>query len=79
MATSTLTSTRPPFYRDTKVIAIILQVVFAILVFLFAWLLYSNMMSELSAINNSAGSPLTWNFFGQTAGFEISEGPMFPP
>ena len=79
MATTTLTSSRPPFYRDTKVIAIVLQVVFAILVFLFAWLLYSNMISELSAINNSAGSPLTWNFFGQTAGFEISEGPIFRP
>jgi general L-amino acid transport system permease protein len=79
MTTTTLPHARPPFYRDTKVIGIILQVVFALAVLLFGWLLYSNMISELSRINNSAGSPLTWNFLGQTAGFEISEGPVFRP
>ena len=77
MTTTTLPSAKPPFYRDTKVIGIILQVVFALAVLLFGWLLYSNMIAELSRINNSAGSPLTWNFLGQTAGFEISEGPVF--
>jgi general L-amino acid transport system permease protein len=77
MASTTLPTARPPFYRDTKVIGIVLQVLFAIAVFLFGWLLYNNMISELSAISNSAGSPLTWNFLGQTAGFEISEGPVF--
>jgi general L-amino acid transport system permease protein len=79
MATTTLPNARPPFYRDTKIIGIILQVLFALAVFLFGWLLYSNMVSELSAISNSAGSPLTWNYLGQTAGFEISEGPVFRP
>jgi general L-amino acid transport system permease protein len=79
MATTTLPNARPPFYRDTKVIAIILQVVFALLVALAGWLLYTNMTSELAAISNSAGSPLSWNFLGQTAGFEISEGPAFRP
>jgi general L-amino acid transport system permease protein len=77
MAMTTLPNVRPPFYRDTKVIGIILQVVFAILMLLFGWLLYTNMMSELARINNTAGSPLTWNFLGQTAGFAISEGPVF--
>jgi len=78
MATTTLPNARPPFYRDTKVIAIILQVIFALLVLLFGWLLYSNLVAELSAISNSA-SPLSFNFLGLTAGFEISEGPMFRP
>jgi general L-amino acid transport system permease protein len=79
MASTTLPAARPPFYRDTKVIGIVLQVLFAIALLLFGFLLYNNMISELSAISNSAGSPLTWNFLGQTAGFEISEGPIFRP
>jgi general L-amino acid transport system permease protein len=78
MASSTLPNTKPPFYRDTKAIAIFLQVVFALAVVLVSWLLYANMTSELSRISNSA-APLSWNFLGQTAGFEISEGPAFRP
>jgi general L-amino acid transport system permease protein len=35
-------------------------------------------MAELSRLSNSA-APLSFNFLGQTAGFEISEGPMFRP
>jgi len=76
MATTALPNARPPFYRDTKVIAIFLQVVFALLVLLAGWLLYSNLVSELSKLSNSA-APLSFNFLGLTAGFEISEGPMF--
>lgn len=76
MATTTLRNARPPFYRDSKVIAIILQVLFALLVLLVGWLLYTNMIAELSKLSNS-DSPLSWNFLGQTAGFEISEGPAF--
>lgn len=78
MATTSLPTARPPFYRDSKVIAIVLQVLFALGVALFGWLLYSNMISELSKLSNS-DSPLSWNFLGQTAGFEISEGPTFRP
>lgn len=78
MATTTLPNARPPFYRDAKVIAIILQVLFALLVLLLGWLLYRNLVSELSKLSNS-DSPLSWNFLGQTAGFEISEGPAFSP
>lgn len=78
MASTTLPNARPPFYRDSKVIAIALQVVFALAVALAGWLLYSNMISELSKLSNS-DSPLSWNFLGQTAGFEISEGPAFRP
>ncbi len=79
MATTVLPNARPPFYRDSKVIAIILQIIFAAAVLLLGWSLYSNMISELSKINNTSGSPLSWNFLGQTAGFAISEGPIFRP
>ena len=78
MATTALPNARPPFYRDTKVIAIFLQVVFASLVLLFGWLLYSNLVAELSKLSNSA-APLSFNFLNLTAGFEISEGPAFSP
>jgi general L-amino acid transport system permease protein len=78
MATTTLPNARPPFYRDTKVIGIFLQVIFALVVLLFGWLLYTNLVTELAAISNSA-APLSFNFLGQTAGFEISEGPAFRP
>ena len=43
------------------------------------WFLYSNMTANLAAINNASGGRLSWNFLGQTAGFEISEGPAFRP
>jgi general L-amino acid transport system permease protein len=79
MATSTLTTARPPFYRDTRTIGILLQIFFAIAVIAIGWLLYTNMITELGAINNASGSPLSWRFLGQTAGFEISEGPAFRP
>lgn len=79
MATTALPNALPPFYRDAKVIAIILQVIFALLVLLVGWLLYSNLVSELSKLSNLAEPPLSWNFLGLTAGFEISEGSMFRP
>ena len=49
MATSTLPNRRPPFYRDTRVIAIVLQVLFVVLIVLVGWFLYSNMTTNLAA------------------------------
>ncbi|MBW7882190.1 MAG: ABC transporter permease subunit [Caldilineaceae bacterium] len=77
MATTTLPNTRPPFYRDTRVIAILLQALFLIVVVVVGWFLYTNMVTRLSA--STAGAPLSWTFLGQTAGFGISEGPAFRP
>jgi len=79
MATSTHPNARPPFYRDTQVIAILMQAFFLILVVAAGWFLYTNMTTNLAAINNASGGRLSWSFLGQTAGFEISEGPAFRP
>jgi general L-amino acid transport system permease protein len=79
MAPGNLTHSRPPFYRDTRVIAILLQAAFAFAVVLAGWFLYSTLIANLTATSRSAASALSWNFLGQTAGFSIAEGPAFRP
>jgi general L-amino acid transport system permease protein len=79
MTTSTLPNQRPPFYRDTRIIAIMLQALFLLVVLVVGWFLYSNMVARLAAGNTAAGGALSWDFLGQTAGFGISEGPTFRP
>lgn len=61
-----------PFYRDVKVLAILAQAAFVVLVGLFFWYLYSNMMQGLRRIN----IPLRFDFLRLTAGFAISESPI---
>jgi len=58
-----------PFYRDTRVIAILLQVAFAILVVAGLYYLYTNMMAGLRASNLLP----SFSFLSQPAGFPISE------
>jgi general L-amino acid transport system permease protein len=79
MTSTTLPNQRPPFYRDTRTIAIMLQVLFLIAVLAVGWFLYNNMVARLAAGNTAAGGALSWGFLGQTAGFGISEGPTFRP
>lgn len=79
MTTTSLPHARPPFYRDTRVIAIILQIIFLVAVILAGWFLYNNMTTRLAAANTATGGALTWTFLNQTAGFGISEGPAFRP
>ncbi len=79
MTTTALPTARPPFYRDTHIIAILLQVLFVLALVALGWFLFSNMTANLAAINNASGGRLSWNFLGQTAGFEISEGVPFRP
>ncbi len=79
MASSPLSASRPPFYRDTRVIALVSQAFFIAALVVVGWFLYTNLTTNLSATKNVAGSPLNWNFLGQTAGFAISEGPLFRP
>lgn len=79
MTSSTLPNQRPPFYRDTRTIAIMLQALFLIVVLVVGWFLYNNMVTRLAAGNTAAGGALSWDFLGQTAGFGISEGPTFRP
>jgi general L-amino acid transport system permease protein len=58
-----------PFYRNVKVLAIIAQLVFALLLgLLFSWLI-GNMLASLRRSN----IPLGFDFLPQTAGFAIAE------
>lgn len=58
-----------PFYRDIRIIAIILQVVFALAVFGGAWYLYNNMIEGLREANLLP----TFSFLSLPAGFPIAE------
>ncbi|MFN3372623.1 MAG: amino acid ABC transporter permease [Chloroflexus sp.] len=58
-----------PFYRDTRIIAIIVQIVFAIAVVALLWYLYSNMMNGLRQANLLP----TFAFLSVPAGFPIAE------
>ncbi len=64
--------TRIPFYRDTRIIAVLLQVLFLIAVVAFIWFLYSNMMAGLRRSNLLPN----YSFLSQPAGFPISESPI---
>lgn len=79
MTSSTLPNQRPPFYRDTRTIGILLQAFFLLGVLVFGWFLYNNMVTRLAAGNTASGGALSWDFLNQTAGFGISEGPAFRP
>jgi general L-amino acid transport system permease protein len=69
MAASAPQKTSIPFYRDTRVIAVILQVVFALLVAATLWFLYTNMMAGLRRANLLP----TFGFLSTPAGFRIAE------
>ncbi|MEF3275940.1 MAG: ABC transporter permease subunit [Chloroflexus sp.] len=58
-----------PFYRDTRIIAIIAQVVFAAVVVALLWFLYSNMINGLRQANLLP----TFAFLSVPAGFPIAE------
>lgn len=64
-----------PFYRDTRFLAIIAQIVFAIFIVLLFAFLIRNMLVGLRASN----IPIGWGFLQQEAGFAIAEGPTFAP
>ncbi len=63
---------RIPFYRDTRIIAIIVQVVFALVVIGTLWFLYSTMMDGLRRANLLP----SFAFLRQPASFPISESPI---
>jgi general L-amino acid transport system permease protein len=64
-----------PFYRDTRVLAAIAQITFAVIVALLLGFFIRNMLNGLRASN----IPIGWSFLQQEAGFAISEGPAFNP
>jgi general L-amino acid transport system permease protein len=71
-ATSPFQKTNIPFYRDTRVLAVIAQVVFALAVIGMIWFLYSQMMDGLRRANLLP----SFAFLRQPAGFPISETPI---
>lgn len=72
---STISPSAVPFWRDIRVIRILSQVAFAILVAVVAGLLYSNMKRGLEARGLSGG----FDFLRLEAGFQISEGITYDP
>ncbi|RIK30834.1 MAG: polar amino acid ABC transporter permease [Chloroflexi bacterium] len=64
-----------PFYRDVRIVGVLIQVAFVIAVLIAGLFLVNNMVAGLRASN----IPLGWNFLRQEAGFAISEGPAFNP
>ena len=67
-------TTRPPFYRDSRNIGIFIQIIFLLVVAATGGWLINNMLTNSSG---GAAAVLGFDFLGQTAGFEISEGPAF--
>lgn len=65
-------STRPPFWRDVHVLAILGQIIFVILVVLVAALLYSNVVTSMQRIGISGNL----DFMQREAGFEIGIKPI---
>ncbi len=70
-----LNSTTIPFWRDVRVLRVLLQVLFLIGVLLLAGILYMNMLRGL----NNLGLTLNLEFLENEAGFDISEGIEYAP
>jgi general L-amino acid transport system permease protein len=70
-----LNSTTIPFWRDVRVLRVLLQVLFLIGVLLLAGILYTNMVRGLSNL----GLTLNLDFLENEAGFDISEGIEYTP
>lgn len=75
MSARSLPRDTTPFYRDTRILALIAQILFALVVVLLLGYLIRNMLVGLRASN----IPIGWSFLQQEAGFAISEGPTFSP
>ncbi len=63
---------RPPIWRDERVLAVIAQIIFLILVIVVLAFMYHNMYTELSA----RGLTPTFSFLKLEAGFPIGETPI---
>lgn len=64
-----------PFWRDIRVLKILGQVVFAIIVVIGVWVLISSLTGNLA----QRGIPSSFDFLSQEAGFEIGEGISYSP
>ena len=73
--TSKVAAERIPFWRDTRVLGVLLQIIFLVGVVALAGFLYTNMLRGLRGL----GLTLNLEFLGLEAGFGISEGIAFQP
>lgn len=62
-------TTSPPFWRDKRVIPILLQILFALLVVLLGAFFFTNALSSLSQMGMSFG----YDFLGKMASFDIGD------
>ena len=63
-----------PMWRDTKVLAIVAQVAFGLVIGLIFWYLWSNFRARTDAI----GLELTFDFLDEPAGITIADNPLTP-
>jgi general L-amino acid transport system permease protein len=68
----TRTNTRPPFWRNVRVLSIIGQVIFVVIIVVIASWLYGNVTAGMRRINIGGG----YAFMNQPAGFEIGVTPI---
>lgn len=61
---------RPPFWRDERILAVIIQIIVVAMVFGLLYWLYSNLMAALSV---RFSNPISFDFLGQIASFDIKE------
>lgn len=64
-----------PFWRDERVLNLLMQIIFVAVVGLALWLLYANMQRGLRQL----GLTLSFGFLRQEAGFAIAEGIAYSP
>ncbi len=79
MASAPITNpdTRTPFWRNQKILEVLAQVLFVVVLVAIFWFLIANMQTRLTAIKGE--SALRFTFLDTAAGFEIGEGPAFSP
>ncbi len=63
-----------PFYRDGKVIAVVAQIVFAVVLVAVIWFLWNNFTTRTDRI----GLKLNFDFLDQPAGITIADNPLTP-
>lgn len=61
---------RPPFWRDERILSVLSQVIVVLVVAGLLYFLYSNLMAALRV---RFSNPISFDFWTQTAGFDIKE------
>jgi general L-amino acid transport system permease protein len=64
-----------PFWRDIRVLRVVSQIIFLIVIAAGIWWLLNNLQTNL----DSAGLNISFRFLNETAGFPISEGLQYDP